>query len=439
MEGPQRTRRLVQRDIDQVTKGDRSSRQILRDGEVRGFYVVIGATSIAYWFEYRPRGIDPETGRRYQMRHERIGDGGTHALVEARTAASALRRRVQEGGDPRRDKVEAAAAVERQRQTEAAVTAARLTCEDWLAVYPAALQNRRRRTTPRYQAEELRHVRLGLGLVGGLSLTPEELTFALVEKMLAASPVNTRSTRFGALDRFLSYAMKDSDKKPATKRYDSFERPMLPPPRKRVLSLGEIAALYRASEKLPNVEVRDLVQLIITLPCRRGEAAECKWADIDFEARTWHQPDSKNTDPHDFPLNKRAVEILTRRHKATGGHPDDLVFPGPRYGKVFCGWPNMIDAINARIAPETPVAAGWRLHDLRKSFNSILADLGHDEIVLDLQLNHRASKSRPGMHGRYQLSYRWDERVAALKAWGELLDRALGENVTPLRRRRTSA
>jgi hypothetical protein len=65
-----------------------------------------------------------------------------------------------------------------------------------------------------------------------------------------------------------------------------------------------------------------------------------------------------------------------------------------------------------------------------------LADAGFNEVLLDLTLNHAASRSRGGVLGVYQRSERWDERVAALAAWNEHLDRALGANVTPLRRTR---
>jgi integrase len=249
--------------------------------------------------------------------------------------------------------------------------------------------------------------------------------------LLAACPPGSRDTRFGAIDRFLRWATKGSGDVPATMLFDRHERPRPPPSRRCVLAPAEIAAIWRAGGRLPNTVTADLVQLIIAIPCRRGEAAIARWRDIDLATKVWHQPTSKNNDPHDFPLNDRAMTILARRLSATGGHRDDFVFPGPRANKAFCGWSNLIEAITARIDPATPVTAGWRLHDMRRSFVTHLAEAGHDETVLDLIINHRASHSRGGIRGVYQRAIRWSERVAAIAAWDHFIGRALGEEATP--------
>jgi integrase len=180
----------------------------------------------------------------------------------------------------------------------------------------------------------------------------------------------------------------------------------------------------------------DLVQLVITTPCRRGEAAAALWRDIDLAGQIWHQPTSKSGEPHDYPLNDPALAVLERRRVATGGHPADHVFPGPAYGRPFSAWSDLIAMLASRIDPVTPVAADWRLHDLRRSFVTHLADAGHDETLLDLIINHRAARSRSGVRGIYQRAVRWQERVAALAAWNDRLNIYLSENITQMPMRR---
>ncbi len=93
-----------------------------------------------------------------------------------------------------------------------------------------------------------------------------------------------------------------------------------------------------------------------------------------------------------------------------------------------------MSSVAGRIDPATPVATGWRLHDVRRAFVTHLAEQGHDESALDVCINHRASATRGGIRGVYQRAQRWAERVAALDAWNAFLDAHIGANVLPLRR-----
>jgi integrase len=395
-------------------------RQLLRDHAVRGFYVAVHAESVAYWFNYRPRGKDQD-GKRPGSRFIRIGDGGTHALAEARAIASELRRRVQRGEDPKHDDIEARELARHQRDASLAAARSRLTLEQRLAAYQSALEGRG--MTRKHMRLESARVRHSLtprdGGAGLASLSPEQVTHDLIERVLATVPAKSRMNHFGALDRFLRWCLKGSDKLPATQGFDRHEKPKAPPPRQRVLRLEELAQLWRAAEGLWSPLARDVLQFLIAVPCRRSEARAMRWADVDLTAAVWSQPTSKNTLPHQFPLNRLAQEILHRRKAAETERP----FPFARF-----------DALMVRLREAVPSLPDWRLHDFRRSFASTLADAGVNEVLLDLTLNHAASRTRGGVLGIYQRAERWDERVRAMAAWSDHISGALGENVTSLRR-----
>jgi integrase len=401
------------------TMGERLpyERQLLRDHEVRGFYVAVHAESIAYWFNYRPHGKDPD-GRRPSSRFVRIGDGGTHALAEAREAARELRRRVQKGEDPKTDDAQARELARAGRDAALAQARTRLTCEQRLSAYQSALQGRGH--TEKHRKLELARTRHSLTAGGLAGLLPEEINHAQIEQALATVPPKSRLVHFGALDRFLRWSLKGTDRLPATAGFDRHEKPKAPPSRQRVLRPDELAQLWHAAGGLPSPLATDVTQFLIAVPARRSEARAMRWTDVDLAARVWTQPTSKNGFAHAFPLNRLALEILHRR-KAAGG---DAPFPFTRF-----------DPLVSRLRELLPELPNWRLHDLRRSFASTLADAGFSESVLDLVLNHAASRTRGGVLGVYQRAERWDERVRALDAWADSLERALGENVTPLLRR----
>jgi integrase len=392
------------------------TRQVLRDHEVPGFAAIINEQSITYQFGYRPHGKDAD-GSRQGSRFVRIGDHASHALAEAREVARDLRRRVQKGEDPKLDDERGRVLARHQRDAELAAARSRVTLEMRLPVYEAALQGRNH--TAKHRKLELARIRHSLTAGGLADLLPEEVSHGLVEQVLGTVPAKSRQTFFGTLDRFLRWTLKGTGKLPATAGFDRHEKPKAPPSRQRVLRLEELAQLWRASEGLWSPLAQDVLRFLIAVPARRSEVRAMRWADIDLAAKVWTQPTSKNGLSHVFPLNPLALEILCRR-KASG---TDRPFPFTRF-----------DPLVMRLRKFLPEVPDWRLHDFRRSFASTLADVGYNESVLDLVLNHAASQTRGGVTGVYQRSQRWVERVAALDAWAEVLSRALGDNVTPLRR-----
>lgn len=64
--------------------------------------------------------------------------------------------------------------------------------------------------------------------------------------------------------------------------------------------------------------------LLLTL-ARLSEAAASKWRDIDFVARTWNIPETKNGQIHVIPLSRQAVDLLDALAPPTG-KSDALVF-----------------------------------------------------------------------------------------------------------------
>ena len=82
--------------------------------------------------------------------------------------------------------------------------------------------------------------------------------------------------------------------------------------------------------------------------------------------------------------------------------------------------------------------ADWRLHDLRRTAATRMADLGVQPHVIEAVLNH-VSGYRAGVAGTYNRAIYAAEKRAALVLWGEhvagLADGSKG-NVVPLREAR---
>jgi integrase len=403
-----------------------------------GLDLLISVKGSGRWrYRYRPRGVDPDTGRRYPQRSMTIGTTDTHTLKEAAGAVAELKVRVSKGQDPA---LADRAAAESERAQAAEVKrkavlaeAARVTCRSKLEAYKELLASRGRST--KHQKEELAQVRLGLEAASLMDVAPGEIATAHLEKVMSLCPLKSRSLRFGALDRFLRWALRGQGAIAPTALFDRHERPAAPAARQRVLTQAEVAAVWGAASGLKSEVLRDLVHFLIVTPAREGEAACATWADIDTAGKTWTQPTSKNKRPHRFPLNDRALEIIKRRRELAGeaAKPADLVFPGPSSCKVFGGWSNLKGSLDARLSKaheEERIAEAvkpWRFHDLRRTAATTLGELGHDDALVDMLLNHTAAGTRSVLTRTYNVSQRWEDRVRAMGAWSRWIGAALGE------------
>ena len=80
--------------------------------------------------------------------------------------------------------------------------------------------------------------------------------------------------------------------------------------------------------------------------------------------------------------------------------------------------------------------AGWRLHDLRRTAVTGMAELGVAPHVVEAVVNHVSGRARAGVAGVYNRATYALEKRAALQAWADHLDAVLGlaeRKVIPIR------
>lgn len=398
-----------------------AERTIISDAECRGLALVVNSTSMAWRFEYKPRGVDPLTGKRFSSRSMVLGNPASLSPDEARDAANKLKGEAKAGADPSARKKAKLIEAARKR----ASTHKRL-----LELYAGALPKR-----PKLRgghgllsagavAQELSHTRSAILAMSALDKPADAIGLADVKRMLGdvAEKGATARHRFGALSRFYDWAQDEGHvvANPCG-LLPKARRPRPPKSRQTFHTLKQLGQLWRAigcAAGLHQVH-RDLLRFLIAVPCRRGEAARMQWADIDLDARVWAQPgvQTKNGEPHRFYLPSLAVEILERRFEAANKPVSGYVFPAPRSGRAIDTFGKAKTAINEALRTKMD----WRVHDHRRSFVTQLASEGVHEAVVDSILNHRQSATRGGVIGVYQQAQRWPEQVEAMRKWDELL------------------
>jgi integrase len=356
------------------------------------------------------------------MQRIKIGSTATLSLQQAIAEAARLKHQITTGGDPAGERRAVIAA----RTAAAAVEAAKSSNRELIALW--GVQGAARGVTAGAVQDDSGQVTRGLEAVGLLDIPPDALAPAHIEAIINACPVKSRATRFAALHRYLRWALRriGSDKSPPTAQFSRHERPKPNPPRARVLAGNELRAIWTAAEAAGGIE-QDLTQFLMAVPCRRGEAIVMLWKDLDIAAGTWDQPTSKNGLPHRFYLPELAFEVLQRRRRAAGVDVsgDALVFTAES-GQPFTTWSHLKRRIDAA-TPAGEIIARWTLHDLRRTYATTSAEvLGADDGLIDLSINHAASKTRSRVTGTYNLAEKREARQRLMSSWNRWLSTAVG-------------
>ncbi|TXN38736.1 tyrosine-type recombinase/integrase [Methylobacterium sp. WL30] len=180
--------------------------------------------------------------------------------------------------------------------------------------------------------------------------------------------------------------------------------------RARILTEDEVAKVLGACR---NDDFGRIVRLLLLTGQRRDEVAGMAWLEVDLAGALWSLPAHrvKNGQDHDVPLSAPALQILTATEHIEGR---TLVFGQGDGG--FQGFSRAKAALDARAG-----VTGWRLHDLRRTAATLMADrlkvLPH---VVEAVLNH-ISGHKAGVAGIYNRAVYASEKREALDLLGTYL------------------
>ena len=186
--------------------------------------------------------------------------------------------------------------------------------------------------------------------------------------------------------------------------------------RDRILNTEEIISLWSASDVI-GWPFGPCFKLLILTGQRRNEVARMKWADIDLKKNLWTLPKeaTKAKRQHDIPLAQMVVEILKAVPRngeyvfsTTGKTPvSGFSKVKPRYDKI------MIEDIG----PVDP----WRIHDIRRTVASGMAQAGIAPHVIEKVLNHSTGQIS-GVAAVYNRHTYLEEKTEALNVWARSLE-----------------
>jgi integrase len=382
--------RLTKQTLGKLSLPPGKADHIVFDDELPGFGLRLRAGGKRAWIvQYR-----------VGSKQRRVTLGTVEVLDpdRARQAAKATLAKVQLGGDPQTEKAEGRA--------RAAVTLG--------AVTKRYLEERAKpNLRPRSYEEVERHLTRHWAPLKELSIHKvQRANVAARLGEIAKENGRFASNRARAsLSAMFSWAMGEGlvDANPTIGTNKATEEVK----RDHVITDAELAAIWQACQ---DDDYGRIVRLLILTAQRREEVAAMTVRELDLadpKAALWSIPKerTKNGFPHDVPLSATAVEILNTAPKRDGR---DLLFGSGEGG--FQGWSKAKAALDKRIAAAGAKVRPWRLHDLRRTVATRMADLGTLPHVIEAILNH-ISGHKGGVAGIYNRATYAKEKREALDLW----------------------
>jgi integrase len=378
--------------------------EITRDSDTRGFAVRVTCKGVrSFVLDYYTR-----TGR---DRSYTIGQFPDWSVTEAREKAKALRRDIDEGGDPLAD-------IEADR---AAPTMAEL-CDRFEAEH---LPRKRPRTAGDYRHTLRLHVRPHFGEHVKVAAVTFGDVDALHRKItrsgspyMANRVVSMLSKMFGLAQR---WGMIEKNPCKGIEKNTEFQR-------RRYLLPEELARLTAALAEHSDRQAANIIRLMLLTGCRRGEALSARWADIDLGEGVWSKPPSstKQKQHHSAPLSAPAQQLLAdiqaEQQKDKRQPLGEYVFPGKggHHHRIALktDWKQLCKAAGI---------SGLRMHDLRHSFASQLASGGASLPLIGALLGH----SSPSTTHRYAHLFSDPLRAAVEKVGAVITAAGTGADVVP--------
>jgi integrase len=362
------------------------------DDDLPGFGIRLRAGGKRVWIvQYRTNG---------RQRRETLGDARRIDLKGARAAAQKRFAQVTLGGDPQGEKAEAKA--------RSAILVGPLV-ERYLTLKKPNVRANTYVADSRYLTDYWKPLhKLAVTAVNRKSVAARLTEIVVEHGVTAAARARQSLSAFYAW--LICEGIADENPVNGTSKPAAHIRA-----RDRVLKDAELRAIWLGCR---NDDFGKIVRLLMLTAARRDEIGGLSRSEVDLDAGLLDIPGArtKNHHPLQLTLPAAAVSILK---SVTGREGREFFFGGGE--GAFSAWSYSTLSLGVRIAEmqDGPLAA-WRIHDIRRTVATGMAELGVQPHVIEAVINHR-SGHKAGVAGIYNRATYEPEIKRALALWAEHL------------------
>lgn len=376
-------------------KGKNFKRTEYYDEVVEGLILRITQTGHrSFSYRYGPN------GKRYT-----IGKFPDISLAQARDFAKDLKHKVNQGSDPQEEKL----ARRRKPKEKTLKDLAETFKKRYLPKLKASTQGDYTNRIDKVIVPALGHIEVN-------SVRRMDV-IDLLEKIAEENKAPIQSNRIRAvLSSMYTFAVDrgiaNDNPVSKTKKFGKENR------RRRVYTEEEIRVIWGQFE-LQDEPYRSLFKMLLICGQRTGETRLMKWEHLKNGIWTIPAINTKANRTQILPLPDMALNVLEEIKMLTG--LSEYVFESPRLENEPVAWVQN----RAKKVREDSKIKDFRLHDIRRTAASYMAELGIDRTVLGKVLNHKGLAGDNQVTAIYDRHEYIDEKNKALKLWSKKITQIL--------------
>ncbi|MDA7809255.1 site-specific integrase [bacterium] len=183
--------------------------------------------------------------------------------------------------------------------------------------------------------------------------------------------------------------------------------------RDRVLSLDELASIWKASVALSNVH-KAALRVLMLVPFRKTELLGCNWHELEDRWLSIPASRAKTSEPMKLFISDFAAAQLPPRRN--DGH---LIFT--TNGSVPTRLGSKIKAkLDANLG-----MSDWVMHDFRRAFSTHMHEVSDQHHIIEACLNHKDG-TKIGVAGVYNRAEYRSQKQTVLQQWSDIVEGAVG-------------
>jgi len=272
-----------------------------------------------------------------------------------------------------------------------------------------------RQKSVNYRAKTLgtlrRYLIKPLGSLKVSDITQKHL-FTIVTPLMQKDMHPTAQLIWEAASNILTWAVRNGhrDDNPLIRIKPEFKKVA----RDRVLSLDELASIWKASVALSDVH-RAALRILILMPFRKTELLSCHWRELEGGWLSIPASRAKTNEPMKLFISDFAAAQLPARR-----NDSQLIFTTNGRDPTRLG-----SKIKAKLDAELGIS-DWVMHDFRRAFSTHMHEVSDKHHIIEACLNHKDG-TKIGVAGVYNRAEYRSQKQAVLQQWSDIVEAAVND------------
>ena len=233
-----------------------------------------------------------------------------------------------------------------------------------------------------------RHLRNGLGKISMATISVKQIEKWVLDQKKEGYKNTTINKHIVLLKRLFNLAERWDFQDVKTGNINRVRKLFEGEPTQHFLSQHDLTLILKACDQSDNLFLGKIVRFLILTGCRKGEALQARWSQIDLKFGIWTVPITKNGRPRRIFISSTCREFLQKLIEFRKEFNLSSADNDPLFTNLNSGRPYKCIQTAWMYAKKSCGKEEVRIHDLRHTFASILINNGATIYEVQRLLGH---------------------------------------------------